>query len=361
MYNKQNNFATLRHIAALLVIFAHSFDMLKEWEYQSPFFENTIHISAGTVGVDIFFMISGFLIAQSWLKKPKVGQFFSKRVTRLLPALLVNTIILFLWTAFIFTNGEVSRFFHDKAAYNIFLYATIFKYPPLPDYILTGAFFHSLNGSLWTLRYEVISYCTVPLFLLLGGAISRYLKLQYFIALLVFVLIIGYIIININRAAYLQTLPILNSLNIYLIFGNLFELVLPFYLGVLFYVNNWKQKMPYWLAILGLLFLIFIPYTKPFSLLVYMAAIYSFTFWLAYHKSLFKVSKWFEKRDYSYGLYIYAFPVQQSIIYLNKGNFNPYLLFLLSTIITLAFAIFSWHVIEQPSMNFLKRRLALSK
>src|SRR5262249_21502971 len=59
--------------------------------------------------------------------------------------------------------------------------------------------------------------------------------------------------------------------------------------------------------------------------------------------------------DFSYGLYVYAFPVQQTIVHFTQGHISVWRLFLLSFVLTLCLAVASYHFIEKPCLN-LKRR-----
>jgi peptidoglycan/LPS O-acetylase OafA/YrhL len=78
------------------------------------------------------------------------------------------------------------------------------------------------------------------------------------------------------------------------------------------------------------------------------------TLLLAYHP-LLRMSKFNRVGDYSYGLYIFGFPVQQSLVYL-LGKLDPLLLFGLAFPLILLLAILSWHFIEKPSLS-LKGKL----
>ena len=64
--------------------------------------------------------------------------------------------------------------------------------------------------------------------------------------------------------------------------------------------------------------------------------------------------------DYSYGLYVYAFPIQQVIASFMKG-IQPQSLFGVSFFITLAFAVLSWHLVEKPMLALKDKRLPFSK
>src|ERR1700683_4407822 len=74
-----NNFALLRLLAAVAVIFAHSFDLLQSrepWIWANGY-------SWGDVGVITFFAISGFLVSRSWDRRPELLQFALRRALRL--------------------------------------------------------------------------------------------------------------------------------------------------------------------------------------------------------------------------------------------------------------------------------------
>lgn len=81
---KSNNLNALRLIAAGLVLYGHSFVFLGLHE---PYFLSWLHL--GTLGVYIFFTISGFLVSQSWDRDPHLLRFFIRRALRIFPGLFV--------------------------------------------------------------------------------------------------------------------------------------------------------------------------------------------------------------------------------------------------------------------------------
>jgi len=117
----------------------------------------------------------------------------------------------------------------------------------------------------------------------------------------------------------------------------------------------WKDKIPFnlYLGLFSLLLLVIlsqlnIPGYYSVVLIPYSVLCIAFTPLLPFHK----VAKY---GDFSYGLYIYAFPVQQTLVYYFLGDLNELTFLISASIITLVFAYFSWHYIEKPCMNLKKK------
>src|SRR5581483_1550015 len=91
-----NNFDLIRLIAALMVVFGHSFDLFKSYGYHDPV-NAAVHESPGTLAVYIFFFLSGIFITQSFLNKKNHLSFARMRLFRIWPGLIVCT----LFTVFI--------------------------------------------------------------------------------------------------------------------------------------------------------------------------------------------------------------------------------------------------------------------
>src|SRR6187200_539555 len=82
-----NAFDTLRLVAALIVIFGHAFRLTGE---TVPVFAGT---TVATLGVKIFFVVSGYLVAQSWLRDPHPRRFLQRRLLRIVPALVLVVVL----------------------------------------------------------------------------------------------------------------------------------------------------------------------------------------------------------------------------------------------------------------------------
>jgi peptidoglycan/LPS O-acetylase OafA/YrhL len=73
--------------------------------------------------------------------------------------------------------------------------------------------------------------------------------------------------------------------------------------------------------------------------------------WLAFHPSL-KFHGFSKHGDFSYGMYLYAFPIQQLLVMSCSGSMNPYALFALAWPLSIVAGMFSWYFVERP---FLRR------
>jgi len=88
---RRNNFDALRLIAALSVVFSHSFLVAEGSEANEPFVRLTGNqCILGLVGVFVFFIISGYLVTESWCRSPMPGRFALRRALRIYPGLVVN-------------------------------------------------------------------------------------------------------------------------------------------------------------------------------------------------------------------------------------------------------------------------------
>ena len=161
----RNNFDVLRLVAAAMVLVSHSFVVVGAHE------PHVGHFPLGTLGVEIFFAISGFLVAKSWFAQPRLRAFAVKRGLRILPALTVTVVL----SAFVLgpVVSEVSGhgYFASSSTYtysvdNVAATATGGVVRDV-SHSLPGVFTDhpdtSVNRSLWTLPIEVQAYMALAL------------------------------------------------------------------------------------------------------------------------------------------------------------------------------------------------------
>ena len=331
-----NNLNTLRLAAAGLVLYGHSFVFLGLPE---PVFLSWLPL--GTLGVYIFFTISGYLVTQSWQQDPHLLRFFQRRALRIFPALIVCVLLSILVLGPALTSLPLNEYFAHGATWrylkNIFLYIT---------YYLPGVFEHlrvanAVNGSLWSLPVEFFMYILVAVL----GLISRKLWLS----------IVIFVVSAIGSFLWARTAT--DMLVIYATdVRQVFLCGTYFWAGALccqLDIKRYFSISSFAVAALAMLCLEAFPATKhvaAWGLLPFVV--------LAFGLS---ESSWINKLtasgDYSYGFYIYAFPVQQAIAYLYPTMALPGYL-LLATIITMTLAAASWHGIEKPMLRLKPRNPA---
>ena len=175
---RENNLDFLRFFLAALVVFSHSF-ALPGYEHWEPIrFLTRGQIDGGSLAVDAFFIVSGFLVTQSWQRSKGLDDYLKKRILRIYPGFVIVTLLCALvvgplgaanpaayWQAL-----NPARFMYNTAQLQFFL-------PP----VFTHLNYHSANGSLWTIRNEFLCYLMVALVGLNGLYRRRGMILTLFI------------------------------------------------------------------------------------------------------------------------------------------------------------------------------------
>lgn len=196
--HRLNNFDFLRLLAASMVVFSHSFDLLtpsnRVMTNGEPLRVLTDgQMSFGSLGVAIFFCLSGYLITQSLFRSSSYKTYFIKRSLRIFPALILDLLIaVFIWGAIV-TRFSLYEYFTNPLTYRYLLNAGLYRISyVLPGVFENNVFGNTVNGSLWTLPYEFTCY--------LGIAILHFLcvlKNKYVYTIFLFIsLAIGFFIIN---------------------------------------------------------------------------------------------------------------------------------------------------------------------
>jgi peptidoglycan/LPS O-acetylase OafA/YrhL len=282
-----NHFDALRLVGALLVLISHQFALSGRRE---PTFVGD-H-SFGNLGVLIFFSISGYLVTSSWLKDPNILRFSARRVLRVVPALCVSIPLTLSVIGALGLTG----------------------FPENPR--------HLSNGSLWTIKYEVLCYV-----LLLGAGIATRRP-----PIVLAVGMFGYFLFS-----GLQH-------------GNSFLA----YFGLFFAAGSLLQVYPHFRKPLPtLLFLVvgcaLMRIGQDDLGLAFVVPPLTIAVGLQSWAGMRDISR---TGDLSYGIYIYAWPVQQTGVAL-MGRQTPYLALLsIALPVTLALAAASWHLVEKKALRF---------
>jgi peptidoglycan/LPS O-acetylase OafA/YrhL len=323
-----DNLTALRLLAASMVLFGHSFVFLGLPE---PMFMQWLPM--GPLGVYIFFSISGYLVAQSWQRDPSVIRFLIRRALRIFPALFVCTVlsvfVLGPWLTEV-SQAEYWKNEHTRGYFtNLYLYITYYLPGVFPNNRLPNA----VNGSLWSLPVEFAMYLLI--------VVLGFLRAPKWGVLAAAV---GFMVLSAGWAfqatemlvVYRTDMRQLVLCGVYFFVG---ACINQFKIDRFFNVTYAILAVIVWLA-LSRWMVVFIMASWFFLPFIILA------FGTAKDSPLARLTTW----DFSYGIYIYAFPIQQTIVYLfPKIDFFSYLGSTL--VITVALAAMSWHFVERPALK----------
>ena len=149
-----NSFDLIRHIAALLVLVSHHFVLYGREEPGIAGYN-----SLGGIAVTVFFAISGLLITQSYINARSFGDYLSKRVARIFPALILCAFVMTYIAGSLFAEGYVS----GSSALIDFMRISVFGRADIREITDGFIFADSFNGSLWTLKIEFGFYLLLAL------------------------------------------------------------------------------------------------------------------------------------------------------------------------------------------------------
>lgn len=341
-----NSFDTLRLFFAVLVIFSHSFALGRGSNDTEPLFVLTHgQITFGNVSVWAFFVISGFLIAQSWTRSPNPLKFLKRRIARIYPGFIVAASL----TVLLVVPFAVDSATRYPVRIGNFLFQTLrlqaFDVPPV---FVHNAHPNALNGSLWSVPFEFWCYIGVLLLGVTGMIRRRWLVVAIFAAAIAWHLYL-------SITGWIPGGKILGT-----IFGfpMFWAIVLPFFLaGTLFHLFGGTALFRKPLMIAAFVILVVSDFI-PNGLLVTLPICGAYLLLgLAYLPSLRPLNLG-RFGDFSYGTYLYAYPIQQVMVKLGGGSMTPLKLFLLSAPLSVGVGALSWFLVER---HFLARESILKQ
>ena len=329
--HRLKNFDFVRLLAAFLVFFSHQ---------QALSGRDEISVidaqSLGGVGVMMFFTISGFLIARCWTHDPHLGRFAAKRLLRIWPAYAAVILL----TVFVLGPAVTSlpaRQYFDEAGTWQYLRNLLFEeHRRLPGVFETNLYPFVVNGSLWTIAFELMCYVLLAAAGLLGLMRSRWA-----LEVLMLTLVVAYAGLD-TRGETVRAVFDLGHTGSYL-----YEFSLYFFGGACYYRAGIAQRRQLALRLVLVAW--------PLSVLAFLAFRLQLSLWLALVPTVLWVgtASWPVLRrmgrygDFSYGIYLYAFPVQQTLISLlhERMAWWPMLVAVLSVVVLCGYL--SWHLLEK--------------
>lgn len=326
-----NNFDAIRLFAAYAVVVSHHFALSRLPE-PSVF---TFH-SLGGLGVVIFFSISGYLVAQSWDRDPHLWRFTARRFLRIWPGLLVTLALSALVLGPIVTTLPLDEYLRDRHVWSSFGILWLDVQPRLPGIFLTSPLPEIPNGALWTIPIEVKCYIALAVLGLLG--IFR--RPRLFALLVAGLAVYVYGIYDTERVIAAGGKRLFK-----------WEFATFFFTGALlhyfhaFWAPASRQVLIAAVLILGaaLSFWAERPLVACWLLVPFLVIAIGL-------RSTPVLCRFGRFGDFSYGIYIYGFPVQQTVLWALPEL--PFLHSLAMTILmTTALACASWHLVEKRALR----------
>ena len=330
---KRNAYNALRLLMAAAVVVWHSVPLTGHDLDVEP-----LRQLASRLPVDVFFALSGYLIAMSWARTPEVVTFLRARALRILPAFwmcLVLTAVVAAPLSFLLRQQPLPDGFAVEAVSYVLRNAglRVWQYDIAGTPVGTpveGAW----NGSLWTLFWEAVCYGGVLVLGVTGLLRSRW------------ALPAAYLACTAGVAA--TTLGPVH--NWYVSNGSRFGIV--FVSGALLW--RWRGAVPVraWLAVVAVVVLGAASLLPDMGLVAGLPVAYLALCLGAVlrHPALSL------RTDVSYGTYIYGFPIQQLLATAGAASLGVGLFAVLSLALTLVVAWLSWRFVERPAMRLRKRR-----
>lgn len=326
----RNNFDFLRIIAALMVLFAHQYTLLGRG---APAIAG--RFDSGGIAMYTFFAISGYLVVQSWSVDPHVWRFMARRALRIWPALIFTTVVCAFVLGPLVSTLPASEYFKSHETYKYLSWLRLRSDFDLPGVFANLPFPNAVNGSLWSVPLEVHWYWILLLIGVFG--LMRYRWLVVAITLGFAVYHFGIYHAETNKPQWTN------------------EYGLFFCTGACLYLlrDLWVDRR---LAIAA-------------SVTVLAATVAAFghqviAAWIAWPFLVIALGtastpilrSFGRFGDFSYGAYVFAFPVQQTLIWATAAKWSVGQYLPGVTAITLALAFVSWHCVEKPALRLKPRQ-----
>jgi peptidoglycan/LPS O-acetylase OafA/YrhL len=288
----------------------------------------------------MFFALSGFLVAGSLERTRTLGMFLALRAIRIYPALSVEVLLSAVILGPIYTDQPLQSYFGSDAFYSYLLNVTghihyflpgVFEGNPVPGVV---------NAQLWTVPYELYCYLGLAVLFLLGLMQHRVIA-----PLGAAVVTVAYLLFRLWRyhgwgPTIVGGMP-----------GPM--LIACFLLGVSIYLYRdrigWNRTLFAGASALSVAALGFLPFGE---LIAPLPVSYISVYIGLMSPRRFAIVK---GADYSYGIFLYGYAIQQAFAALGDWTHHWYINILVCTPLAAVFAALSWNFVEKPALRLRKR------
>lgn len=331
-------FDALRLGLSLWVFILHSFVVCWGPELAAEFAANPLHRITITPVLPMFFIVSGYLVTGSALRTKNTLTFLSFRTLRIAPALIVEVTLSAVVLGPLLTDKSLADYFSDPLFARYFLNITGSLHFFLPGLFESNPVSGIVNLNLWTLKPEFYCYLLIALLMF-----SRLLFNRTYFSSLAFVVLIA-------AAAYVIRGKNLQN---FLAVVDWKFLIFSFILGCLAY--HWNH----WIVVsrgraVAAALIACLAFMHPLLILFGLLAA---TYLVVYVGMCRLYPPGFLRNgDYSYGIYLFGFPIQQTLVHFLPSEFtNGFVVLLLGLPLTVALAMLSWGLVEKPTLRLKNR------
>jgi peptidoglycan/LPS O-acetylase OafA/YrhL len=335
----KNSFGLIRLIAAITVIFSHAYIIVGSMSVLQPL-EGLTGYPLGAHAVHAFFTISGLLVTASLDRQTNITAFVAARFFRIYPGLVVAAVLAFIGlVAFVSTAPMSEIVARSGVSYFAKILIALTGSSTIPGVFEAMPLKGEVNVPIWTLKYEVVCYVTLiaMVFLVRRTKLVTPLQASATIACL--------------AGAWMLRGLAYNDAHIV---DHIARFSFSFWVGAMAWYLRDKIAMRYdvlaTLAVLTIVSMYFHLIVLPHFLIVttgYAALM------LGQYRYGF-MSTFTDRNDLSYGVYIYGWPIQQTLL-LHNPTLTPIPLALIALVIVLPIGYISWRFIEKPALRLKDR------
>jgi peptidoglycan/LPS O-acetylase OafA/YrhL len=334
-----NNFDFLRFLFALFVVISHAYALSgtpENGNWLCLITANQVNFSQ--LGLNGFFIISGYFIFQSLQRSKSLVEYFKKRFLRLFPALFMVLLLSVLMIPFVY-SGTTPLLQNTSFWTYLPLNLSLYGFQGVVQGVFDTNRYHAINGSLWTIRYEFSLYIALGILFF----VRKYKTIICLLLWFTFVLMYLFFVFGMERFGHsnLLTLQGYEFFNLGTFFAAGSALA-----SIKF--EKWNSGLLLFFSVGILLIAFYFGYYNLVKHLFFSVVVLSIGFITIPFFSTFG-----KYGDMSYGIYIYSFPIQQIIM--QFFHTQVYHLMVLSIFTSIGLGFCSWHLIEKKALRFKKK------